>query len=114
MAARDTLAQELRQEFRERLEFFYAHLQLAAPYDSVEKALGALMSRLHGMPTEHRGALAGDPSRRWALYRDAFVDSGLHRKHRGIIADLIRSGRTASLPPEYEAFLKTYASPPAE
>ena len=108
MGAQDDVIKELRQDFRGALEFFYAHLQLASPYDSVEKAVGALVLHLNGIPTNDCQALAADPSRRWALYRGAFVASGLHRKHRGIIAGLIRSGRTASLPREYQAFLETY------
>lgn len=114
MGARDDVTDELRKDFRERLELFYAQLQLAPPYDSVEKAVGVLVVRLKAMPAEDRRALAADPSRRWAIYREAFIASGLNRKHRGIIAGLIRSGRAAGLPREYGAFLDTYAAPQVE
>jgi hypothetical protein len=36
------------------------------------------------------------------------VESGLHLKHRGIIAGLVRAKQTANLPPEHEHFLKAY------
>lgn len=114
MDARDEVTQQLRKDFRERLEFFYAQLQLAPPYDSVEQAVGALVRRLKAMPIEDCQARAADPGRRWALYREAFVASGLNRKHRGIIAGLIRSGRVAGLPAEYQAFLDTYTAPQLE
>lgn len=114
MGAQDDVTQELRRDFRASLEHFYAQLQLAPPYDSVEKAVGTLVRRLKAMPIEDRRTLAADPSRRWALYREAFIASGLGRKHRGIIAGLIRSGRATGLPAEYQAFLDTYGAPGAE
>lgn len=114
MGIQDDVTHELRTDFRERLEFFYAQLQLAPPYDSVEKAVGVLVLRLNAMPTEERQALAANPIHRWALYREAFVTSGLNRKHRGIIAGLIRSGRGRGLPEEYQAFLDTYTAEPPQ
>ena len=36
------LVESLRDEFREHLAVFYSRLKLAAPYDTVEKALGSL------------------------------------------------------------------------
>ena len=109
MGAPNDVIQELRKDFREALEIFYTQLQLAPPYDSVEKAVAALVIRLKSLPAEDCQALALDPTRRWSLYREAFVTSGLHRKHRGIIAGLIRSGRGAGLPREYQVLLETYA-----
>ncbi len=114
MGAREDITQELRKDFRECLEFFYAQLQLAPPYDSVEKAVGALVAQLKALPAEECQALAVDPNRRWGLYREAFVTTGLNRKHRGIIAGLIRSGRAAGLPRKYHLLLDTYTAPPLE
>ncbi len=110
MGARDEVIKELRQDFRGALELFYAQLQLAPPYDSVEKAVGALVVQLKAIPAVDCQALALDPTRRWKLYREAFVTSGLHKKHRGIIAGLIRSGRATGLPREYQVLLETYAA----
>ena len=100
----------LRDEFRRHLEVFYARLKLAPPYHSVEKAITHLVQTLNAMAPEQRAALVSDPSRKWALFRQAFVDSGLNQKHRGIIAGLARSHRTLDLPPEYEHFLNACGS----
>jgi hypothetical protein len=98
----------LRDDFRRQLELFYAGLKLAPPYHSVEKAVTVLADRLRTMEPDERELVATDPARRWDEYRRAYVDSGLHLKHRGIIAGLARSGRTGGLPPEHIHFLKVY------
>lgn len=98
----------LREDFRRRLETFYARLQLAPPYDSVEKAIGSLSDALKAMPPETRARMLDDQTLQWAQYRKAFVESGLHLKHRGIIAGLLRAGRGAELPAEYQAFLDPF------
>ncbi len=103
-------AQQLRDEFRSRLETFYAGLKLAPPYHSVEKAITQLTASLKAMTPEERVKLAADPAGRWAQYRKAFVDSGLHQKHRGIIAGLAKSGQTGGLPKEYDHFLQLFMS----
>lgn len=100
----------LREDFRRRLETFYARLQLAPPYDSVEKAVSSLTDALKTMPPETRARMLDDPMLQWAQYRKAFVESGLHLKHRGIIAGLVRTGRSAELPAEYQAFLEPFLS----
>ena len=102
--------ESLRNEFREHLDVFYSRLKLAAPYDSVEKALGALTTRLTTLPPEALQELTTDATRRWACFRQAFVESGLSSKHRGIIAGLARSGAALNLPPEYEHLLDLYRS----
>jgi NAD-specific glutamate dehydrogenase len=109
MAAKDPQIQVLRDEFRRHLEVFYSGLQLAPPYHSVEKAVGHLTAVLKAMTPEERARLAADQAMRWAQYRTAFVESGLSRKHRGIIAGLVRSGKT-SLPAEYRPFLDLFLS----
>ena len=100
----------LAEEFRRHLEIFYARLKLAPPYDSVEKAIKSLKAAVAAMPAEERMRTMADPTLRWILYRQAFLDSGLSLKHRGIILGLIRSNQTAELPVEYAALLETYTS----
>ena len=102
--------ESLRNEFREHLEMFYARLKLAAPYDSVEKALAALVTRLNALPAEEVAALSTDTTRRWIHFRQAFIESGLNLKHRGIIAGLARSRNSLNLPPEFDHLLTLYTS----
>jgi hypothetical protein len=99
----------LREDFRRRLATFYAELKLAPPYDSVEKALTRLTTRLNALSPEELEQVQRDQAARWTQYRAAFVESGLHLKHRGIITGLIRSGATA-LPPEYKPLLDSFLS----
>ncbi|MEW6543900.1 MAG: hypothetical protein AB1411_09855 [Nitrospirota bacterium] len=96
-------------EFRRHLEVFYARLKLAPPYHSVEKAVARLSATLNGLPPTERARLAADPALKWSRFRDAFVESGLHQKHRGIIAGLARSGR-ADLPADYRSLLEAFLS----
>jgi hypothetical protein len=107
--------ESLRDDFRHQLEIFYASLKLAPPYDSVEKAITTLVTKLKAMPLDERTRIAADTALRWEEYHKAFVASDLHLKHRGIILGLVRSGQTAELPPEHEEFLRAYRSerPPA-
>ena len=100
--------ESLRDEFREHLHLFYSTLKLAAPYDTVEKALGALTTRLKALSPEELQQLSTDPSLRWTHFRQAFIESGLRSKHRGIIAGLARSGAALDLPPEFEPLLNLY------
>lgn len=101
---------KLGEDFRRHLEVFYARLKLAPPYDSVEKAIKSLTTAVATMPVEERMRVIADPTLTWSHYRQAFVDSGLFLKHRGIILGLIRSNQTAELPAEYTAFLEAYTS----
>ena len=107
MADQDAF-QWLRDDFRRQLEVFYAGLKLAPPYHSVEKAIMSLSERLKEMGMDERARAAADPTTRWMEYRKAFVQAGLHRKHRGIIAGLVRSKQTTDLPSEHEHFLNAY------
>lgn len=102
--------QALREEFRHHLEVFYAGLKLAPPYHSVEKAIAQLTAALKALTPEEQARLAADPAGRWEQYRQAFSQSGLNRKHRGIIAGLAKSGQTGGLPSEYEHFLSAFRS----
>ncbi len=100
----------LAEEFRRHLEVFYARLKLAPPYDSVEKAIKSLTTTVASMSFEERARMLSDPTLIWNQYRQAFVDSGLALKHRGIILGLIHSHQTSELPAEYAAFLKAYTT----
>jgi hypothetical protein len=102
--------QTLREEFRHHLDIFYARLKLAPPYHSVEKAIAQLTTALKAMTPEERSRLASDPAGRWLAYRQAFAESGLNQKHRGIIAGLAKSGQTGDLPKEYDHFLQSFLS----
>jgi hypothetical protein len=96
-------------EFRQSLQLFYSRLQLAPPYDSVEKALRRLTISVKALPAAEQERLFSDRGLRWAAYRQAFVESGLSRKHRGIIAGLAQHRSTLGLPPEFDDFFQLYA-----
>lgn len=95
----------LRDQFRANLETFYAQLKLAPPYESVEKAVRALTTSVHALPKPEQSRLLSDSSLRWEQFRRAFEASGLHKKHRGIIAGLARHRTRHGLPPEFDHFL---------
>lgn len=103
--------ESIRNEFRAHLQTFYGRLNLAAPYDSVEKALASLAVTLTTLGPEELEALSADQARRWLYFRQAFIESGLSLKHRGIIAGLARSRDTLDLPPEFDHLLALYTSP---
>jgi hypothetical protein len=98
----------LREEFRHHLETFYAHLKLAPPYESVEKAIRSLTTSVHSLPPLERTRLATDAAARWQQFRQAFESSGLSKKHRGIIAGLARNRSALNLPAEYDQFLSLF------
>ena len=100
--------QILKDEFRRHLETFYARLQLAPPYDSVEKAVRTLTSAVYALPKERQSTLLADPVARWEQFRVAFEASGLAKKHRGIIAGLARNRSSLDLPAEYDHFLNLF------
>ena len=109
-AAQPEVTRALREEFRSHLEFFYARLKLAPPYESVEKAVRALTTALHSLPKAQQARLAEDPEMRWEEFRRAFESSGLAKKHRGIIAGLARNRAGLDLPEEYDRFLTLFTS----
>jgi hypothetical protein len=100
----------LREEFRSHLDTFYAQLKLAPPYESVEKAIRALITAVHGLPKTEQARIMEDPALKWLQFRQAFETSGLSKKHRGIIARLARNGTDLHLRPEYDHFLKLFTS----
>lgn len=100
--------QSLAEEFRRHLDTFYGRLKLAPPYDSVEKAVRTLMNTVRSLPEEKRRHIIGDPAARWEQFGLAFDQSGLAKKHRGIIAGLARNRASLDLPADYDHFLKLF------
>ncbi len=100
--------QLLAEEFRRRLEIFYAGLKLAPPYESVEKAVRTLTTTVHGLPKAEQEKIASDPALQWQQFRLAFERSGLAKKHRGIIVGLARNRAALPLAAEYDHFLDQF------
>ncbi len=101
-------SQILREEFRRHLESFYTRLKLAPPYESVEKAIRTLTTTVHALPKDEQARIVADPLLQWQQFRDAFERSGLVKKHRGIIAGLVRDRSALNLPVEYDHFLSLF------
>jgi len=97
-------------EFRHHFQSFSAPLQLAPPYESVEKAIRSLTTSVQALPPLERARLATDPTARWQHFSQAFESSGLSKKHRGIIAGLARNRSSLNLPAEYDRFLSLFLS----
>ena len=102
--------QNLLSEFRQNLEAFYAELKLAPPYDSVEKTIRCLDTLFQTKTAEEQAQLLGDDSLRWELYVQAFMDSGLHKKHRGIITGLARTDAINQFPESLRYLLEPFRS----
>jgi hypothetical protein len=100
----------LQEEFRHHLQTFYAQLQLAPPYESVEKAIRSLTTSIRALAPVEQARLAADPTLRWQQFRQAFEASGLSKKHRGIIAGLARNRASLNLPEEYDQFLSLFGA----
>ncbi len=100
----DPIAQ-LRERFRAHLDTFYGALKLAPPYHSVEKAIVELTRAVHSLPPEEQRRLLDDPAAQWQRYKQAFIQSGLRQKHRGILMGIARQREQAPLPPEYHCLL---------
>ena len=99
----------LRQEFRGHLEEFYTHLNLAPPYHSIEKAVQHFSNTLRTRPEEFSRGLLQDASKKWNLFQEIFLASGLQKKHRGIIQQLAHSHHAALADaPESRRFLQNF------
>lgn len=100
-------------DFRHDLESFYQRLQLTPPYDSVEKALTCLSTLMQTKTADEQQHIADNKISKWKLYQIAIIDSGLYKKHRGIIAGLLRSQNATDIPEVQrylqEPFLETQA-----
>ena len=104
--------QVLRQEFRMHLENFYAYLNLAPPYHRIEKAIHHLSYTLRTKPETFQQSLLQDGSKKWALFQEIFLTSGLSRKHRGIITQLAGSSSLSPSGLESLRFLRNFTDSP--
>lgn len=100
----------LRGDFRHHLEQFYASLNLAPPYHSLEKAIRLLSIEGERKTQEELEHLIEDSNLKWKFYDVIFEESGLSKKHRGIIKGLIESDQTLSIPAPYRNFLNAFHS----
>lgn len=100
----------LRQEFRGHLEEFYTHLNLAPPYHSIEKAVQHFSNTLRTKPEEFSQGLLQDESKKWAVFQEIFLASGLQKKHRGIIEQLALSHSFLADSPESRRFLENFST----
>ena len=100
----------LRQEFRLHLEQFYSSLNLAPPYHSMEKALHHLSSSFKKKIADEQKVLAEDSRLKRKFYGQVFVESGLSKKHRGIIQGLVESGLSPELTTQYQHFITAFHS----
>jgi hypothetical protein len=97
------LRSRLEADFRQRVTLLYRSLQITPPYHSVEKAVLALRDTLTALPEATLRATATDQSSQNALFTQAFIDSGLAKKNRGIIRKLL-ADRPDILAPECQPF----------
>ncbi len=102
--------QRLLGEFRANLEAFYAEMKLAPPYDSVEKTIRCLDSLLKARTTEEQTQVFSDHALRRQLHVQAIIDSGLQKKHRGIIAGLVRTDAFEQFPESLRYLLEPFRS----
>ena len=102
--------QALLTEFRQNLEDFYAELKLAPPYDSVEKTIRCFSTLLKTKTAKEQGQLLADDSLRWKLHLQAFIASGLQKKHRGIITGLARTEAIQQFPVSLRYLLEPFRS----
>lgn len=98
----------LKDEFRRHLGIFYAGLKLTPPYESVEKAIRMLTTTVGALPKDELSRIASNPVLRWQQFQLAFEQSGLAKKHYGIIAGLARNRSALDLSAEYNHFLSLF------
>ncbi len=96
------------QDFRHHLEQFYASLNLAPPYHSLEKAIRHLSFVYDRKTSDEREHLYEDLNLKWRFYEEIFIESGLPQKHRGIIRGLIESESPLSIPTQYGPFINAF------
>ncbi len=100
--------QNLLGEFRENLEALYAELKLAPPYDSVEKTIRCLDNLFRAKTAKEQAQVLSDIALKQQLHVQAFVDSGLHKKHRGIITGLARTDAFDQFPESLRYLLEPF------
>ena len=105
--------ESLRDEFREHLHVFYSRLKLAAPYDSVEKALGVLTTTLKALAAGGAPTSACGPDPTMGAFSASLRRIGpeleTSRDHRrpGTI-----QAAALDLPPEFDHLLDLYRTTP--
>ena len=107
IAAATEIRSALEAAFRNRVAFFYRALHITPPYHSVEKAMLTLREALAHLALPALQALAADEAAICALFTQIVRESGLAKKHRGIIKGLLRGG-SDRLPPECQPFADAY------
>ena len=103
-----TILLSLRQDFRLHLEQFYSSLNLAPPYHSMEKALHHLSSSFKKKIADEQKVLVDDVTLKRKFFGQVFVESGLSKKHRGIIQGLVDSGLSPELRTQYRHFISAF------
>lgn len=101
------LRSRLEADFRARLAAFYRALQITPPYHSVEKAVLMVREMLTNLPEPDLRARSADPTALGAFFTQAVKDSGLAKKHRGIITGLLAE-HPDRLPPECRPFAEAF------
>jgi hypothetical protein len=97
----------LEDDFGRRVALFYRALQITPPYHSVEKAKLAVHDALASLQEPVLQATAADPVSLGTLFTKAVIDSGLAKKHRGIITGLL-ADHPERLPPECQPFADAF------
>jgi len=88
-ASASEIRSRLEADFRHRVMLFYRSLQITPPYHSVEKAMLTLRDTLKNLPESDLRAADAYPAPLDALFAQVFIESGLAKKSRGIIAKLL-------------------------
>ncbi len=99
---------QLQQEYRKELESFYAWLQLAPPYNSVEKAIQCLGQIFEKQSEIQKQEILETSPLKWSLFQKAFIESGLGNKHRGIIAGLVAHQDVTIIPESHQYFIQAF------
>ena len=102
----------LREDYRVHLQKFYATLNLAPPYHSIERAIQHLSNTLRTKPETFLQTLLEDSQQKWSLYERIFQASGLDRKHRGIIRQLALKPPISPASEESLQFLRIFTDTP--
>ena len=100
----------LQRDFRYHLDQFYTFLNLAPPYHSVEKAIRYLTTELRAKKQKEQQQIAENESIKWDFYGQVFINSGLNKKHRGIIQSLAQSHQPSEISTDHWYFLKFFSS----
>jgi len=106
-ASAGEIRSRLEADFRHRMTLFYRSLQITPPYHSVEKAMLALRETLKSLPEPDLRATAADALPLNAIFAQAFIESGLAKKSRGIITKLL-ADRPDILPTECRPFTEAF------